>query len=522
MKLRFKKGAVLLLLICLLSCTAFALPDTDTANHASVNDAQHRIPRKITALTEKEGWLRDEKNLLTNFYSMYSPEVVYIPERDNGEDYPYLMYFFAWAYTQENDPQPSSGYPGYPGGDAIFLARAKAVEGPWEVYSKNYNTGEDYWDCEMKPFYWQPIITCGDTWYDSWHVGDCSIVYEDGVFHMAFSAMGCDEDGIPSHKPEDTDGNASCIMGATSEDGIHFVKSAAPLLVWKDEKGYNEKLNDYASNFGGYQRPSIMREDGIWKCWFDFGAGQAGSRIGYAVNRGDFMNAADWEYVSIVQDAEHQSDAHKLTLGVDMEVVKIGSIYYGYGDPYTKWFNISDPGIPSYSTQMDVWEWSNRQIVEYQSTDGIDWKVTGYFLPDTGVDANQIPQPFIDHKNNRLCIFYATQRGTRPSKNSYDWRWDSIRMMYKELKYFSDEGVLELKTAPATLPTASPSAAASPSDAPTVGNSTASAAPSPSAGGIDSPKQTAAWIIPVCIAVALLAIAVICIYIFRKKKPIKK
>ena len=95
-------------------------------------------------------------------------------------------------------------------------------------------------------------------------------------------------------------------------------------------------------------------------------------------------------------------------------------------------------------------------------------------------------------------------------------------MMYKELKYFSDEGVLELKTAPATLPTASPSAAASPSDAPTAGNSTASAAPSPSAGGIDSPKQTAAWIIPVCIAVALLAIAVICIYIFRKKKPIKK
>lgn len=115
MKLRFKKGAVLLLLICLLSCTAFALPDTDTANHASVNDAQHRIPRKITALTEKEGWLRDEKNLLTNFYSMYSPEVVYIPERDNGEDYPYLMYFFAWAYTQENDPAALQRLPGLSG-----------------------------------------------------------------------------------------------------------------------------------------------------------------------------------------------------------------------------------------------------------------------------------------------------------------------------------------------------------------------------------------------------------------------
>lgn len=132
------------------------------------------------------------------------------------------------------------------------------------------------------------------------------------------------------------------------------------------------------------------------------------------------MNAADWEYVSIVQDAEHQSDAHKLTLGVDMEVVKIGSIYYGYGDPYTKWFNISDPGIPSYSTQMDVWEWSNRQIVEYQPTDGIDWEGYGLFPPRYRRGREPNPPALYDHKNNRLCIFYATQRGTRPSKNSYD------------------------------------------------------------------------------------------------------
>ena len=80
------------------------------------------------------------------------------------------MWFFAWAYNQENEPQ--GDYPGYPGGDAIFLARAKALEGPWEVYSLDYKTGKSFWDRKQEPFYWQPVLTCQDVWYDSWHVGD--------------------------------------------------------------------------------------------------------------------------------------------------------------------------------------------------------------------------------------------------------------------------------------------------------------------------------------------------------------
>lgn len=327
------------------------------------------------------------------------------------------MWFFAWAYNQENDA--AGKYPGYPGGDAIFLARAKALEGPWEIYSINYDTGEYFWDQEQKPYFWYPVLTCQDVWYDSWHVGDPSVVYKDGVFYMAYSAMGCDEDMIPAHLSGDTDGNASCIMGAVSEDGIHWTRSEKPLLVWEGEKGYVE-AEDRNSWYGGHQRPSLMFEDGIWKMWFDYKENQ----IGYAQCEGDFLTG---------QWTEVRGGSQPLLTGVDFDVVKIGSVYYAYGDPYIDWYKIKDDEIPYYSD--DASKWSQRQIVEYQSLDGINWTATGWFRPDEGYDAIQIPQVFLDHKENRVCIFYATQRGKRES-SYYDWRWDNIRMMYKDVKLF--------------------------------------------------------------------------------------
>ena len=378
------------------------------------------IPERPVLLGADSGWIRDQKNLITNFYSMYQPEVVYVPEWDDGQGYPYLMWFFAWSYNQENDPQ--GDYPGYPGGDAIFLARAKALEGPWEIYSVNYETGEHFWDAEQKPFYWYPVITCQDVWYDSWHVGDPSVVYKEGVFYMAYSAMGCDEDMIPSHYEGDTDGNASCIMGAVSTDGINWKRSEKPLIIWDKEKGYNEKANPQ-EYMGGHQRPSLMFEDGVWKMWYDY----HGNLIGYAENAecsGDFLTG-EWK--------EIRGGQQPLLTGVDFDVVKIGSVYYAYGDPYIDWYKITDDEIPYYSD--DASRWSQRQIVEYQSLDGISWKATGWFRPDEGYGANQIPQVFLDHKNGRVCIFYATQRG-RKFSDEYDWRWDSIRMMYKDIKLF--------------------------------------------------------------------------------------
>ena len=375
---------------------------------------------KISVLDDE--WSRNEKNLITNFYSMYQPEVVYVEEWDDGKNYPYLMYFFAWAYTQENDPD--WGYPGYPGGDAIFMARAKAVEGPWEIYAVDRTTGKNYWDAKQEPKTWDPIITCQDKWYDSWHVGDPSVVYKDGIFYMAYSSMGADEDGIPMHLPGDTDGNASCIMGATSTDGIHWTKSSAPLLVWDGEKGFNENA-DYSGYLGGHQRPSILFEDGKWRMWYDVRYNE----YGYAESEGDFMNPADWKEIYNGENPYRDKDGNKF-LVVDLDVEKVGDTYYAYGDPYLSWYGIEDDTLVHYKD--DPSNWAGRQIVEYQSSNGIDWKVTGYFRPDTGYDAIQIPQIFNDTKNNRLCLFYATQRGKRES-STYDWRWDNIRVMTKRL-----------------------------------------------------------------------------------------
>ena len=349
---------------------------------------------------------------------MYQPEVVYVPEWDDGEGYPYLMWFFAWAYNQENEPQGE--YPGYPGGDAIFLARAKALEGPWEIYSMDYRTGKNFWDKEQNPFYWYPVITCQDVWYDSWHAGDPSVVYHEGVFYMAYSAMGCDEDMIPFHYDGDSDGNASCIMGAVSTDGINWTRSEKPLIIWEHEKGYDEKA-DPRNYMGGHQRPSLMYEDGKWKMWYDY----HGNLIGYAENTGDFMDAAGWR--------ELYCNDRPLIKGVDFDVVKIGEVYYAYGDPFLSWYGINDDTLPDYPEPNG--SWNKRQIVEYRSDDGISWKVTGWFRPDEGYGANQIPQVFLDHKNSRVCLFYATQRGCKFS-DDYDWRWDNIRMMYKDIKLF--------------------------------------------------------------------------------------
>lgn len=379
-----------------------------------------------------DDWYRSEDDLITNFYSMYQPEVVYVEEWDDGENYPYLMYFFAWAYTHENDPE--GDYPGYPGGDAIFMARAKAVEGPWEIYAVDRATGINYWDTQQDPETWEPIIVCQNQWYDSWHVGDPSVVYKDGVFYMAYSAMGADEDGIPMHLQGDTDGNTSCIMGATSVDGIHWTKSESPLVVWNKEKGFNEIA--YPKEYlGGHQRPSILYEDGVWRMWYDVRYNE----YGYAECEGNFMDPSAWTEIYNGENPYRYEDGRKFHI-VDIDVEKVGNTYYAYADPYISWYGIIDNTLAYY--EDDPGNWAGRQIVEYQSSDGIHWEATGYFRPDSEYDSIQIPQIFFDAKNDRLCLFYATQRGKLTS-DTYDWRWDNLRVMTKSLNIASNDGVEE-------------------------------------------------------------------------------
>ena len=209
--------------------------------------------------------------------------------------------------------------------------------------------------------------------------------------------------------------------------------------------GYAEAENRN-SWYGGHQRPSLMFEDGVWKMWFDYKENQ----IGYAECSGDFLTG-EWK--------EIRGGQQPLLTGVDFDVVKIGSVYYAYGDPYIDWYKITDDEIPYYSD--DASRWSQRQIVEYQSLDGISWKATGWFRPDEGYDANQIPQVFLDHKENRVCIFYATQRGKRES-SYYDWRWDNIRMMYRDIELFASGAEFSPLVTPSPSPELSSDSPAAP------------------------------------------------------------
>ncbi|CAL1517739.1 hypothetical protein MMC2321_01475 [Chitinophaga sp. MM2321] len=400
----------------------------DREGHIAIDNRSYKIPDLKTPvlLDENHGWIRNYKNVLSGFYSLYQPEVVYV----KGDEYPYKMWFMGWAHTFLNKPDTladGSYYPGHNGvngGDAIFFARAKTLD-EWQVYSRKRNgTGEVYWDENQQTADWVPVLTSqGDTWFDDLHVGDPSVIYMNGTFYMAYSAMGTDKKN-PS-EPYPWSDNAACIMGATSKDGIHWTRSKEPLMIWGKEYGFNE-MNQKAFYYGGYQRPALLLEDGKWRMWFDHEAGSKNKiSIGYAENAGDFLNSRSWKRIS-------GDTTPVLTQFVDVDVVKIGSIYYAYGDPFVEWHHVKDKAI----TDSDN-GWSGRQIVEAQSYDGINWKITGYFKPDPGYPANQIPQVFLDHENKRVCIFYATQRGKRQSKE-YDWKWDNFRYMYKELKAYED------------------------------------------------------------------------------------
>ncbi len=404
-------------------------PDKDCLQgHIGSDSSGYEIPNPVKpALLDNDAtWIRSEKNVLSGFYSMYQPEVIYTEDKE----YPYRMWFMGWAQNANNDKQillDGTVYNGYPGGDAIFLARSKDLDS-WQVYSRKQNgTGEQYWDSAEKTADWYPVLTCQDVWYDDFHVGDPSIVYQNGTYFMAYSAMGTDKpDTTYSYVWQDA---AYCIMGAVSNDGIHWARSKEPLLIWEGEYGIDENVTRSASNdtyFGMYQRPSLMYENGRWKMWFDYWAGYNsgnGTSIGYAENTEDFLDSSDW-------DKKTTDTKPLLSQCVDLDVVKINGAYFGYGDPFISAFRVNDPEIKRESAA-----WSLRQIVEFQSPDGLSWTATGYFRPDTGYPADQIPQVFLDHQQNRVCIFYATQRGTREG-GAYDWRWDTLRYMYKKVSDF--------------------------------------------------------------------------------------
>jgi hypothetical protein len=74
--------------------------------------------------------------------------------------------------------------------------------------------------------------------------------------------------------------------------------------------------------------------------------------------------------------------------------------------------------------------WASRQIAEAVSSDGINWKVTGYLDPDSDTPADQVPEAFVMHQKDgrdKIYVFYACQIGGNP----YDYQYDRIRYMWR-------------------------------------------------------------------------------------------
>ncbi|MBW7866193.1 MAG: hypothetical protein GX580_00125 [Candidatus Hydrogenedens sp.] len=376
MKHRLPAG---LILCVFLAGTAFGVEGNDPA------------PRPVLSGAE---WERNPAPLLSNFGNMYQPCVVECP----GAEHPYLMWFFGWAAEDCN--------PGFAGCDAIFHARSKDLQ-RWEVFS-----GDRGWDTEMRPETWVPVLVPGGAYYDTWHNGDPSVVFHEGRYYMAYSATS--RDGF-KNLPDHLGGMLLCVMGAVSDDGIHWTRAEQPLLIESEAAQKSDNDRDHAVDF---HRPSLMREDGKWKLWFDYWCHPHGVCLGYAENAVEFGAPGGFQQA-------HDPRSPLIKTWTNPEVVKINGLYHCFADP---------PGHPpTDSANSEARMWSSRQICEAVSEDGLRWRVLGFIPPDPDVPANHVPQALVTGAEHpQLLLFYATQRGRRfPLKpgESYDYRYDQIRVM---------------------------------------------------------------------------------------------
>ena len=311
-------------------------------------------------------------SVLENFYNLYNFEV----ERCDDSEYPYRMWIFGESTGSSSDPD--TGY------DSIFHGRSRDLD-HWEMWCGEEN-GESLWDSEMKPSRWKPVMRRADKKYDSVHNGDPSVVYKDGKFYMAFSSVGFDS----------RDGQTyivNCIMGAVSEDGIHWTKSVEPLLIWdrEYEEGWVAGTPTPPST-GGYHRPSLMWDnvDNKWKLWFDYYLPGTFLSMGYAVNNGDFMLSSHWQLI-------HAEQTPQLKDWPNPEVCRIGEKYYAFTD--APGFGVSRGGAQN-----------DRQLLVAVSDNGWDWRVLGRFLPENKEWGTHLPQVFVDEPDGsgaKLYLFYS-------------------------------------------------------------------------------------------------------------------
>jgi len=394
-----------LLLLGLLSCGSPARTGAQTEAEACIlppatTTADVDIPRP-GGFHLIESIKRTEDNLLFNFGNLYHPFVLK-EQLPGNEGYPYTMWFFGWARFDGN--------PGYPGCDAIFVARGKDPYA-WEVYA-----GNGVWDDTMTPKLWAPIVTASDAWCDNWHNGDASVVRKDGLFYMAYSSLSSGPDMKFSWEYGDTDGDTYCVMGAMSEDGINWTKSGGPILIWEHEADW--VFDDDPDNFLGlYCRPSLMYDEGKWKLWFDYW--MPGAAMGYAEADGDadIMDAASWTVVRAGKDPVIYNFPNP-------DVIKIGDRYYAFGDPIVLGHG-ADPELASDEP------WKNRQIAAAVSDDGVSFTMVGWIQHDSDSPASHTANAY--YEDGTLYLFYATQIGGIP----YNYRYNRIRVIEISERVFS-------------------------------------------------------------------------------------
>ena len=306
----------------------------------------------------------NENPILYGFYNLYNCEVVKVEDKE----YPYRMFIFGETHKE-------SEYLGY---DSIYHARGKDLNN-WEVYS-----GNGTWDSTMDPTKWVPVMVRDDKSYDSIHNGDPTVVYKDGVYHMAFSSVGFDNrDGITYI--------INCVMGAVSKDGINWTKTNEPILIWDKEyiEGWDAR-EPKPPSVGGYHRPSLTwdEEEDKWKIWFDYYLPGTFLSMGYAVNNGEFMEPSHWQVL-------HAGENPQLKNWPNPEVVKINGRYYAFSD------------CTDFGAQLGPQ--NDRQIVMAYSTNGYDWKVIGRMLPEDKKYGTHLPQTFVEEVDGELVlhIFYS-------------------------------------------------------------------------------------------------------------------
>jgi len=335
---------------------------------------------RLTDLSSQ--WTKNGLDVISGFHNMYNPHIIHEP----GQAYPFKMWFFGWSVADCN--------PGYSGCDAIFFARSVDLDN-WEIYS-----GTGQWNSN-DPNVWVPVITAQSETYDSGHNGDSSVVKRDGMYYMAYSATGT----APGPR------NISCVMGASSTDGISWTKTTSPILINMDD--YSAPVGQNP-DYGLYHRPSIMFDEGKWKCWFDYWHPTLGVSMAYAeCPDGSFMNPAAWQ---VMQAGETPI----LSNWVNPDVVKMGARYYSYADP------------PIYYGQG----WLGRHVVEAVSNDGLNWVATGHIPPEADVPTTHVPEAFILSVDGceRIVLFYSCQAGDP----SLDFRYKRIRYMWRPVYSVAD------------------------------------------------------------------------------------